>query len=71
MLDTSRSRARASGTDCMIGSNGNSGSFGKYICVTSRDWNDVPNSEKWMCAGRHALWWFRHGYAPGLIVVNW
>ena len=27
-LDTNRSRARASGTDCMIGSNGNSGSFG-------------------------------------------
>jgi hypothetical protein len=55
-FDTSRWRARSSGTDCMIGSKGNSGSFGKYICVTSRDWNDVPNSEKWMCAGRQALW---------------
>ena len=23
-----------------------------------------------MCAGRQALWWFFHGYGPGLIVVN-
>ena len=33
----------------------NSGSSGKYICVTSRCVNARPNSEKWMCAGRHAL----------------
>ena len=23
--------------------------------------NAGPNSEKWMCAGRQALWWLRHG----------
>ena len=28
------------------------------------------NSEKWMWAGRHALWWFFHGYGAGLMVVN-
>ena len=28
---------------------------GKYICVTRRVANAGPNSEKWMCAGRHAL----------------
>ena len=52
------------------GRTANSGSLGKYICVTSRVGNDVPKSEKWMCAGRQALWWLRHGYAPGLIVMN-
>ena len=26
----------------------------------------VPNSEKWMCAGRQALRWLRQGYGPGL-----
>ena len=30
----------------------------------------VPNSEKWMCAGRQALWWLCQGYGPGLMVVN-
>ena len=30
----------------------------------------VPKTEKWMCAGRHALMWFFHGYGPGLIVVK-
>ena len=50
----------------MIGSNGNSGSFGKYICVTSRDWNDVPNSEKWMCAGRQAFVVIPPRICPGL-----
>ena len=29
-----------------------------------------PKREKWMCAGRHAFGWFRHGYAPGLTVVK-
>ena len=43
---------------------------GKYICVTSRDRKLAPKSEKWMCAGRHAFSWLRHGYAPGLIVVK-
>ncbi len=53
-----------------IGSSANSGSPGKYIWVIIRCVNSVPNNEKWMCAGRHALWWFFHGYGPGLIVVN-
>ena len=43
---------------------------GKYIWVIIRWVNSVPNSEKWMCAGRQALRWFFHGYGPGLIVVN-
>jgi hypothetical protein len=30
----------------------------------------VPNSEKWMWAGRQALQWLRQGYGPGLIVRN-
>src|SRR6185437_7313065 len=41
-LEISRSRAFSSGIDCMIGSWGKSGSFGKYICVTRRERNDVP-----------------------------
>ena len=44
--EISRCRARSSGIELKIGSCGNSGSFGKYICVTSRERNDVPNSEK-------------------------
>ena len=55
---TRRSSARApagSRTELKIGSWPNSGSPGKYICVTSRCVNARPNSEKWMCAGRHAL----------------
>ena len=44
-----------------MGSNGNSGSPGKYIWVTRRLVKPVPNTEKWMCAGRQALWWFFHG----------
>ena len=66
----SRSRAFGSRIELKIGSNGNSGSPGKYICVTSRSVNARPKSEKWMCAGRHAFGWFRHGYAPGLIVTK-
>ena len=50
-----RSRALASLTELKIGSKANSGSPGKYICVTKRVRNDGPNSEKWMCAGRQAL----------------
>ncbi len=65
-----RSRALGSGTELKIGSCAKSGSPGKYICVISRWVNARPNSEKWMCAGRHALRWFRHGYGPGLIVTN-
>ena len=38
-----------------IGSNGNSGSPGKYICVTRRVRKVGPNSEKWICAGRQAF----------------
>ena len=44
-----------------MGSWPKSGSPGKYIWVTSRWTNARPNSEKWMCAGRQALWWFFHG----------
>ena len=58
---TSRSRAAGSTTDWKIGSSGNSGSPGKYIWVIIRWVNSVPNSEKWMCAGRQAFWWLRHG----------
>ena len=32
--------------------------------------NARPKSEKWMWFGRHALWWFFHGYAPGFTVTN-
>ncbi len=64
----SRSRAFASRIELKIGSNGNSGSPGKYICVTSRSVNARPKSEKWMWFGRQALGWFFHGYAPGLTV---
>ena len=38
--------ARSSGIDCSIGSYGNSGSLGKYICVTRRVRNDRPKIEK-------------------------
>ena len=65
-----RSRAPGSRTALKIGSWAKSGSPGKYICVTSRCANAVPSSEKWMCAGRQALWWLPQGYAPGLIVTN-
>ncbi len=63
-------RAFSSGTELKIGSWKNSGSSGKYIWVTSRCVKARPNTEKWMCAGRQALAWFLHGYAPGLMVVN-
>jgi hypothetical protein len=66
----SNSRAFASRTEWRIGSYAKSGSPGKYIWVTSRSVKRRPKSEKWMCAGRQALSWFRHGYAPGLIVVK-
>ena len=56
-----RSRALRSGTELKIGSWAKSGSPGKYICVISRWVNARPNSEKWMCAGRQAFGWFRHG----------
>ena len=52
---------RPPGIDWKIGSSANSGSPGKYICVISRWVNALPKSEKWMCAGRHALRWFLHG----------
>ena len=65
-----RSRACGSRTDWKIGSYSNSGSPGKYIWVTSRVANAVPNREKWMWAGRQAFSWLPHGYAPGLIVMN-
>ena len=52
---TSRSRARSSRIELKIGSNANSGSPGKYICVTSRSVNARPKSEKWMWLGRHAF----------------
>ena len=38
-----------------IGSNSSSGSPGKYIWVIIRVRNAGPKSEKWICAGRHAL----------------
>ena len=60
-LETSRCRARSSRTELKIGSNGKSGSPGKYIWVTSRSVNARPKSEKWMCFGRHAFGWFPHG----------
>ncbi len=66
----SRSRARSSDTQVYIGSASSNGSPGKYICVTSRVRKDGPNSEKWMCEGRHALWWLRQGYAPGRMVTK-
>ncbi len=53
-----------------IGSSRCNGSPGKYICVTRRSGSDVVSTEKWMCAGRQALRWFCHGYAPGLIVTK-
>src|SRR5690606_26858237 len=59
--EINRCRAFSSGIELKIGSWKNSGSSGKYICVTSRWVNAVPNSEKWMCDGRQALSWLRHG----------
>jgi hypothetical protein len=50
-----RCRAAGSGTELKTGSWANNGSPGKYICVISRCVNARPNTEKWMCAGRHAL----------------
>ena len=52
---------RGSRTDWKIGSAANSGSPGKYICVTRRSVNARPKIEKWMWAGRHALGWFATG----------
>ena len=46
------------------------GSPGKYIWVMSLLLNASPKSERWMWAGRQALSWFFHGYAPGLIVTK-
>ena len=46
-----RSRACSSGIELKIGSNGKSGSPGKYICVTSRSGKARPKTEMWMCAG--------------------
>ena len=56
-----RSRAFGSRTELKIGSYENSGSPGKYIWVTRRWVNARPNTEKWMCCGRHAFWWLPHG----------
>ena len=50
------------------GSVASSGSPAKYICVISRVAKLGPNTEKWMCAGRHALYVLRQGYAPGRMV---
>src|SRR5919108_544652 len=47
---TISSRSFGSRTELKIGSCGNSGSPGKYICVTSRSSNKRPITEKWMCA---------------------
>ena len=60
-LLTRRLRAASSRTELKIGSNGKSGSSGKYICVIRRSVKARPKSEKWMCAGRHAFGWFPHG----------
>jgi hypothetical protein len=43
---TIRTRAFSSVTELKIGSNANRGSLGKYICVTIRDRNEWPNTEK-------------------------
>ena len=59
--EMSRSRAFGSGIELKIGSYGNSGSSGKYIWVTRRWVKARPNREKWMCAGRQAFGWLRHG----------
>ena len=56
-----RSRAAGSGTELKIGSWKKSGSPGKYIWVTRRCTKARPKTEKWMCAGRHALWWLPQG----------
>src|SRR6478609_9586948 len=56
-----RRAARSSRTELKIGSWKNSGSSGKYICVTSRCVNACPNRLKWMCAGRQAFGWLPHG----------
>ena len=57
-------RERGSRTELKIGSYGNSGSPGKYICVTSRCVNRRPKSEKWMCAGRQAFGGSPTGTSP-------
>ena len=44
-----------------MGSWKNSGSSGKYICVTSRCVNARPKRLKWMWAGRQAFAWLPHG----------
>jgi hypothetical protein len=51
----------ASGTLWKIGSMASRGSPGKNICVMSRCANALPNSEKWMCAGRQPKAWFCQG----------
>lgn len=42
---------------------------GKCIWVTRRWGNARPKTEKWICAGRHALWWLPHRYGPGFTVM--
>jgi hypothetical protein len=69
-LEIIRSRSRSPRTALKIGSWKKSGSPGKYICVTSRVANAVPNSDMWMCAARQAFSWLLQGYAPGLIVMK-
>ena len=59
--ETSRRRALSSAVQLKIGSCASSGSPGKYICVTRRVAKAGPKTEKWMCAGRQAFAWFRHG----------
>jgi hypothetical protein len=53
-----------------MGSCPKSGSPGKYIWVMRRLLKASPKRERWMWAGRQALWWFFQGYAPGLTVTN-
>ena len=55
-----RCRARSSRMEWKIGSNGKSGSPGKYIWVTRRSVKARPK-RKWMCFGRHAFGWFFQG----------
>ena len=68
---TSSSRDFGSRTELKIGSYSNSGSPGKYICVTSRCGELRARRPRSGCGpGATRSSWLRHGYAPGLIVMN-
>ena len=60
--------AASFGIERRIGHVAISGSPAKYICVTSRCAQPVPNSEKWMCAGARRCRGCATDTAPGLIV---